>query len=82
MLSNSFEVAEGVAHGGTDIFFAHDELLTADKSVLCWAEETKHADLSNVEIFPMQTRGVSNFFRKIGLTSKTSLSKSCRKSEE
>lgn len=33
VLSNSFEVAKGIAHGGTDVLFPHDAFLTPEKSV-------------------------------------------------
>jgi hypothetical protein len=33
VLSNSFEVTKGIAHGGTDVLFPHDAFLTPEKSV-------------------------------------------------
>jgi len=50
VLSNSFEVAKGIAHGGTDVLFPHDAFLTPEKLVFAGlggiSEKSGHAELN------------------------------------
>lgn len=52
VLSNSFEVAKGIAHSGTDVFFPHYASLAPTKSVFARSkripEKFGHAELNIV----------------------------------
>ena len=73
VLGNSFEVAKGTTHGGTDVFFAHHDLLgQTSQSFMdrkaCWAVLVGRHD--NAEIGAMQTLCVSTCLMEMRLTSK------------
>jgi hypothetical protein len=56
VLSNSFEVAKGLAHGGTDVLFPHDAFLTPQK--LVFAQEIWTCRAQHYQVNRKQAHGV------------------------
>lgn len=85
VLSNSFKVAKGIAHGGTDVLFPHDAFLTPEKLVSVGLRGSlRKLDTPSSILSDRAETDASrlSWHWKIGPTSKASLSKSWRKSEE
>jgi hypothetical protein len=85
VLSNSFEVAKGIAHGGADVLFPHDTFLPPEKLVFAGSGGSPgNLDTQSSTLSDRAETDASRVFWywKIGPTSKASLSNSWRKSEE